>query len=85
MTRSEMVTIQAAKSMSMLMQAETEYMKSKSTEDFDSAADSAISACAEFAKAIQMFVNDYPYSEELFDSVRRIKGEIEHLKNIRKV
>ena len=85
MTRSEMITVQASKAFTMLMQAETEYQKAVCTGDHDRAAQMSFDALQEFAKAVRMFVNDYPYSEKVFDYASNIIKDIEYADNIRKV
>ena len=84
MNRSEAITVQAAKAFTMIGQAETEYQKAGCKGDYDRAAQMSIDALQEFAKAVRMFVNDYPYCETIFDYVGNIVKDIEYAENIRK-
>ena len=85
MNRSKAITVQVAKAFTMIEQAETEYQKAGCKDDHDHAAQMSIDALQEFAMAVRMFVNDYPYTEEVFDGVENVIKSIEYLGNIRKV
>lgn len=85
MNRSEFITVQAAKALTMMMKAEEEYQQSECNGDFSRAANMAIDSLVEFAIVFKAFVNDYPYTEKIFDSADDVIKDIEYLKNIRMV
>jgi hypothetical protein len=84
MNRNEVITVQAAKAFTMIEQAQTEYAKARGRVEFDCAAQTSIDALHEFAKAVMMFVNDYPYCETISDYIDTIIKDIEYAENIRK-